>query len=618
MENLPVNSKEIKKYILNVENDLEGLIEFLEEDYKNTTVGIFNALFTLMRHYEQNKSRVQYLIHLIESTLSIKSSKELKVLSGQIIDLDNKVNALKLKDKIAIHEPLNKIHEIFLAVNRNADVVPNEKVKYLSFQIFQEKNIPLIESFLKENQGILSSRNKEGENIFDILLKQYLYLDEKNYEEIAYYYHIILLFLNSSCRKEIIHNKEKYLDFIKKSKLECREHIIRLIELFDPNYQVTLDKIEERYHVNFDFFSSVLEEMNTFKMDNTNRINFLHQECITIDGESTTCLDDALYLEKNLDGTYTLYVHITDIPSFVPYQSIVDMEARKRAETIYLRDRKISLYPEIISDGICSLIPNNHRNVISYIFHLDSNFSLIEEDFSFVKGKIQVKHRLNYQTADQIIFGEENTSLAIMLKRLVLFAEVRKKGNIVRDYYREYQNALNFDPNHESLKTNISPSANIVHETMVLTNYQIGKYFKDSSLPYLYRKIDLPSESFIQEQLLKLKNLDPIFLQSKEYYQKIKDSYTKAQYTDKPVYHKGQNLECYSHSSSPARRYADAFNQYLLYDLIFNQLNNNQNIYKWEYQLRDLAYYLNQKKKENEVFSSHYNYLASKNLIKKK
>ena len=618
MEKLPVNSKEIKKYILNVENDLEGLIEYLEEDYQNTTAGIFNALFTLMRHYEQNKSRVQYLIYLIESTLSVKTSKELKALSGQIIDLDNKVSQLKLKDRIAIREPLNQIHEIFLAVNRNKDAVPNEKVKYLSFQIFQEKNIPLIESFLKENQGILSSRNQEGENIFDILLKQYLYLDEKNIEEIAYYYHIILLFLNSSCRKEIINNKERYLDLIKKSKLECREHIIRLIELFDPNYQVTLDKIEERYHVNFNFFPSVLEEMNTFKMDNTNRINFLHQECITIDGESTTCLDDALYLEKNLDGTYTLYVHITDIPSFVPYQSIVDMEAKKRAETLYLKDRKISLYPEEISDGICSLIPNNHRNVISYIFHLDSNFSLIEDDFSFVKGKIQVKHRLTYQAADQIIFGEENTSLAVMLKRLVLFAEVRKKGNIIRDIYREYQNAIDFDPNHESFKASVSPSANIVHESMVLTNYQIGKYFKDSSLPYLYRKIDLPSESFIQEQLLKLKNLDPSFLKNKEYYQKIKDSYTKAQYTDKPVYHKGQNLECYSHSSSPARRYADAFNQYLLYDFIFQQFQSNQSIYKWEYQLHDLAYYLNQKKKENEVFSSHYNYLASKSLIKKK
>lgn len=618
MGNLPINSKEVKKYILNVENDLEGLIDDLEEDYKNTTEGIFNALFTLMRHYEQNKSRVQYLIRLIESTLSVKTSKELKALAGQIIDLDNKVNALKLKDRIAIREPLNQIHEIFLAVNRNADVVPNEKVKYLSFQIFQEKNIPLIESFLKENQGILSSRNKEGENIFDIILKQYLYLDEKNYEEISYYYHVILTFLASSYRKEIMNNRNSYLDFIKKSKLEYKEHIIRLIELFDPNYGITLDKIEERYHINFDFIASALDEVNTFKMDNTNRINFLNQECITIDGESSTCLDDALYLEQNVDGTYNLYVHITDIPSFVPYQSIVDMEAKKRAETIYLRDRKISLYPEIISDGICSLIPNNHRNVISYIFHLDSNFSLIEEDFSFVKGKIQVKHRLNYQTADQLILGEENTSLAIMLKRLTLFAEVRKKGNIVRDYYREYQNALNFDPNHESLKTSISPSANIVHETMVLTNYQIGKYFKDSDLPYLYRKIDLPSESFIQEQLLKLKNLDPSFLQNKEYYQKIKDSYTKAKYTDKPVYHKGQNLECYSHSSSPARRYADAFNQYLLYDLIFQNEKDNQNIYKWEYQLHDLAYYLNQKKKENEVFSSHYNYLSSKNLIKKK
>ena len=137
MGKLPVNSKEIKKYILNVENDLEGLIEYLEEDYQNTTAGIFNALFTLMRHYEQNKSRVQYLIYLIESTLSVKQSKELKGLSGQIIDLDNKVSQLKLKDRIAIREPLNQIHEIFLAVNRNKDAVPNEKIKYLSFQIFQ-------------------------------------------------------------------------------------------------------------------------------------------------------------------------------------------------------------------------------------------------------------------------------------------------------------------------------------------------------------------------------------------------------------------------------------------------------------------------------------------------
>lgn len=426
-----------------------------------------------------------------------------------------------------------------------------------------------------------------------------------------------MLFINSKYNKEILKLSSNYLDIIKKSKLAYKEHIIRVIELFDPNFSISLEKLEERYNISFEFLPSIMEEINRFKMDNEGRVNFLNQECVTIDGNGTTCYDDALYLEKNLDGTYNLYIHITDIPSFVPFNSITDMEARKRGETLYLRDRKISLYPEVISDGICSLIKDNHRNVITYIFHLDTNYEMIPEDFNFVKGKIQVRHQLSYEDADRII-REENTSLANMLRKNAIYAEVRKRGNPVRQKYRDYQNALDFNPNHESLKSNESPSANIVHESMILVNYRVGKYYKDLGIPYLYRKYDIPSDAFIQEQLRQLKALDPKYLESREYYQRIKDSYTSAVYTDIPTYHRGQNLECYTHSSSSARRYADGFNQYLTHDIMFNKNQDDANIYKWEYLVHDLANYLNKKKKENEVFSNHYNYLSAKKLIRKK
>ncbi len=617
-ENEKLNSREIKKYIMDVSQDLEELIEYLEIDYQSTAEGVFNAIFTLMRHYEQNKSRVDYLIDLIKSTVSLKSSEEVKCLSGMIIDLNNKIENWKLKDKIKVKEPLEKIQEILLEVDRTlSDKIKNKKIKYLSFLIFEERNIYLIENTLQESSGILHHRDSNGDNIFTIILKKYLLLEEKNTEDIEYYYHIIMLFMNSKYRREIVREKENYLHLIQQSKLYYKEHIIRVLELFNPNFSITLDKLEERYHVSFSFPPSILDEIKTFQMNNMGRVNFLNQDCITIDGENSLCLDDAVFLEKNLDGTYTLYVHIMDIPSFVPIHSITDLEARKRAETLYLKGRKLTLYPEYICDVVCSLLANNHRNVITSIFHLDSDFHVIEDEFLMVPGKIQVRNNLTYHDADMII-RNENTAIGNQLRNLSNFAYVSKNGNTIRRQYREYQNIFVFDPNHESLKMDVSPSASIVHELMVLTNYKAAKYAKDNGYPFIYREIDLPSDVFLREQISRIKTLEPNFLSEKELLQRFREGYTRGIYTEEPKYHRGQNTECYSHFTSPGRRYADGFNQYIFHDLVVRKNLSDANVYKWEYLVKEVVYHLNKKRQENEMFASHYNYLASKNLIRKK
>ena len=617
MENI-LNSKEIKKYILDSSSDLEKVISYLEEDYPSTIEGIFNAIFTLMRHYDQNRSRVDYLLNLVEGSISLVSGTEIKFLSGSIIDLNHKISNWKLKDQIKVREVLVRIQEILFSADQQAmNQVKNKKVKYLSYLVFEEKNVALIERFLQDSDGLLASRDKDGDNFFGVLLKRYIYLDESHVEEIEYFYHIILLFMNSKYRHQLMQEKDYYVGIIQKSKLSLKMHVIRLIELFDPNFSITLDQLEERYRVSFSFLPSILEEVKSFSVNGDDRTDFRYQDCVTIDGESALCLDDAIYLEENFDGTYYLYVHITDIPSIVPFGSITDLEAKKRVETLYLRGCKIPLYPVSVCDDICSLQPYVERNVISYIFHLDSCYQVMEDDFRFVRGRICVRHGLTYQGADDVILGEENTSLAVMLRKLACFAEVRKKGNVVRKQYREYQNVFVADPNHESLRADVSPSSNIVHEAMVLVNYRIAKYFKDIELPYLYRAIDLPSDAFIREQLEKLRGVSPDFLSEREAYQRIRDGYTNGKYVACPTYHRGQNVSCYSHSSSPGRRYSDGFNQYLIYDFCFYRNLSEANIYRFEYQVNELAYYLNKSRKENEVFSNHYNYLASKNLIKK-
>ncbi len=615
-----VTSKNVKKYILDIENDLDEVIVFLELNFKETVEGIMNALFSLIRNYPQNQTRADYLIDLLERLLDIKTTEELKLLVGPIVDFKNKIeDHWTLKQKLLIHTPYARIEHLLTKINQKVTAdIKNNKIKILEYLIFQEQNLFMVEELLNQYPNSLNSKNKEGDNIFTIVLKKYLYLEEKNMEEIDYYYQVLLLFIKGKLGRLILKEKDNYLRIIRQSKLIYKEHIIKVIELLDPEFSITTEKLEEKYGIKFQFPNIILEELMSFMMDSQNRVNFTNQECITIDGKEDKCLDDALFIEKNLDGSYTLYIHITDIPSFIPYQSITNEEAKVRGETLYLRDRKISLYPEYVSDNICSLLPNNNRNVITYIFRLSPDFEVLENSFQIVKGKIRVHHKMSYEEVDNHFSNLTNSSLDQMLIWLYQFSNKRRGENKKKEIYRIYENMIYFEKNHESLKIDQSPSANIVHEAMILVNYSVAKYFKELSLPFIYRKLMMPSNEFMEEQISKIQKLDTKIVQDKNFLYHLRNSYVEATYHDKPVFHTGLKLECYSHSTSPARRYPDSFGQYLIYEFLFLEHLEERNIFIWEYRVKEMVRYLNDKKRSNEVFANQYNYLSYRGLIKSK
>ena len=153
---------------------------------------------------------------------------------------------------------------------------------------------------------------------------------------------------------------------------------------------------------------------------------------------------------------------------------------------------------------------------------------------------------------------------------------------------------------------------------MTLINYLIANYFKENSYPFIYREVFLPNPKELKRQIKTYKKLIGNKVAVDKFLNKIKESYQEAQYIDKPTYHNGVDFPCYSHVSSPARRFADSFCEYLIYEFIFNRNINDRNIYLWQNRIQELIPYLNERKHTNEIFIKQYNYLAQKRLIRKK
>lgn len=614
-----ITPKTIKKFILDPTNDLDNLYDYLTTDYKTTIDGLFSALYKLLiKNYSQNKSRSDYLISILDSLIVDATTEELSYLASNIRNITNNIYSnLKKKEIIKINEAITSLSDLHNKIsNQLISNESNSNLKLIEYLIFNDKNLVMVENIINTNRKLLYYTNQEGDDIFSVILKKYLYLNETNQNDIDYLYRVILLFIESNLGHEILKNKKKYQRIIRQSKQEYKEHLIKVIEIFDHDFKISLEELEERYDKKFSFPNILNYEINTFTMNNTNRHNFTYQNCIAIDGENTRCIDDALYIEENFDGTYNLYIHIADVSAYVPYNSLINEEAKKRVETLYLRDTNIELYPELISNRVCSLLPNNNRNVITYIFKLDSKCQLIDDCPDIVKGKIKVAYKLSCNEVDKIINNLSHSELDFLLSHLYLFSLNQKKSNPNKEAYRIIENYLEFKPHHESLKVEHSPAANIVHESMILANYGISKIFKELDLPYMYRKLYIPTDDFINEQIEKLKNLDERIGGDEAFRNNLKSCYSKAIYTNKPVFHKGLNLSSYSHSSSPLRRYSDAYGQYLIYEFLFNNSYNDLTIQTWEHRTQEIIKYINKQKETNEVFSKHYNYLSYKKLIK--
>ena len=143
-------------------------------------------------------------------------------------------------------------------------------------------------------------------------------------------------------------------------------------------------------------------------------------DTFTIDPDDAKDFDDALSVRKLESGNWEIGVHIADVSHFVKKGSVLDLEAEQRASSVYLVDRVVPMLPEVISNEICSLKPNEDRLCFSVLFTLDEKANLL--DYWVGKSVIHSDKRFTYADAQEII----DEKRGLFSKQLLLLDRLSK------------------------------------------------------------------------------------------------------------------------------------------------------------------------------------------------
>ncbi len=160
------------------------------------------------------------------------------------------------------------------------------------------------------------------------------------------------------------------------------------------------------------------------------RLDLRKKEIFTIDGHDAKDLDDAVYVEENGDGTYTLGVHIADVSHYVKSGSNLDKEAITRGTSVYMLDRVIPMLPTELSNGICSLNEGQDRYALSVIMKIDMQGKVIDSDIR--KSIINVTKRMTYKDVEILISDESNNKTKLNNK------EEKHRQKVIEEY-KDYQ-----------------------------------------------------------------------------------------------------------------------------------------------------------------------------------
>lgn len=333
------------------------------------------------------------------------------------------------------------------------------------------------------------------------------------------------------------------------------------------------------------------------------RVDLREKEIFTIDGDDTKDIDDAVSLEE-VGENYLLGVHIADVSTYVREGTPLDKEASKRGTSVYLIDTVIPMLPRELSNGICSLNPNEDRYALSIDILLDKNGNILEKKIykSVIRSNIQMTYNNVYKILenDEIPAGYEKyveTLKCMKELALILINKRRDKGAIDFDL-PEPKILLDEDDKVVSISEREITIANrIIEQFMVLANECIAEFFCEKKVPFIYRVHEVPDEDKIQRLKVFLNNMNytEIFpdevgpkdiqtiidkFKGKEEEKVVSTMVLRtmrlAKYSNENLGHFGLALENYCHFTSPIRRYPDLFIHRVISEYLSNNLNDKK------------------------------------------
>lgn len=319
---------------------------------------------------------------------------------------------------------------------------------------------------------------------------------------------------------------------------------------------------------------------------------------VTIDGRDSKDFDDAISIEKD-DENYILYVHIADVSHYVKEKSAIDKEAYERGNSTYLYNLVLPMLPEELSNGICSLNPNENRLALSLKMKINDLGKVV--DYKIYKSIIKSNYRLVYDDVNDYLEGKEKSyEDEILLEKLNLFDELYK----ILKIKREKRGSIDFnftesqiDVSDDGDVLNIStlergPANKMIEEFMLISNETIASLFAFMDFPSLYRIHEKPKDEKVEsfKNILNTLgyNIRGKELHPKDFQEILKEvsgkddeslvnmlmlrTMTKAKYVNYRDIHFGLATKYYTHFTAPIRRYPDLIVHRLVKDFVDNKL----------------------------------------------
>ena len=399
----------------------------------------------------------------------------------------------------------------------------------------------------------------------------------------------------------------------------------------DPGVDIL--SIVNKYGINDTFSDEVMDEVQ--KLPNevseeeiVGRRDLREKQIFTIDGDDTKDIDDAISIDILDNTNYKLGVHIADVSYYVKENSKIDEEAYDRGTSVYLADRVIPMLPHKLSNGICSLNPNVDRLAISCEMEINHKGEVVSYDI--FESVIRSKKQMTYKCVNKIL--EEN----IVPDGYEPYVESLKKmmelSKILRDY-KTRRGCIDFNIEEAKIIVNDKGEAidvvlrnrgvgeKLIEDFMIAANETVASCIYFMNLPFVYRIHGEPNEEKINNFLKfisilgykvngKIKEITPKEMQrilkqlsdKKEFSilsRLLLRSMQKAVYDKKNIGHFGIASKCYTHFTSPIRRYPDTTVHRLLRTYLFNYQTDNDTIEYWDNKLPFLTEHSSNKERDS-------------------
>lgn len=606
-------AKQIKKQILNNDFDYDYLYDELVDNSEDVLSGILNAYLYLFRNIDNicNEECLNNLNDLLYHYVrKNKNKKDLELVYKKIeVFLSNVSMSLDYEKLLKVEKYISILVNLQnKCIMNNMRRAKGDKYNFILYLIFEKRDIELLTRYIENNMKELLINNSTIPSIFTSVIERYIDIDEENEIEIKYFNRVINLFLKGRMYDKLIKDDSNYLKILKTSD---KKFVLDLVEKIENEFYQTKEDVAKDYNVSF-----IIPKMEEYIYLPNGKIDLTKENIITIDNEGDLCLDDGLSIRDNKDGTYTLFVHLANPASIIPYTSSTMKEDLKRCNTLYLLDDSIPIFDRYLSDNILSLLPNKYTNALTVKVKVDTDYSLILDTLEIIPSVIQSKHKLSYEETDDIInHGGDLNSTLMLLSRIF---DKQATDNPKISAYHKLENIIRGRDNTNSSKADTSISHMMVEQSNVFANSTIYLIEKRDNLGLImpWRVQTEDCDELINEYL-KRGNFDTT---NKELRRMMKEYMMRSKYSFVNGGHYGLGLGGYVRISSAARRAMDALAIYVLYDLYINRNSDDLDYkyYYWEKEIKYWCEYANIRTSENNNFISEYNYLCSRGKILKK